>query len=276
MVDSILLIGQSNMAGRGFLTPENRISNPRIFKLVNCRWYPMFEPVNPDRDFAGANLAPTFALEYLKYTENNIGIIPAADGGTAIEEWQKGEPLYENAVFLAKMAMKISNLKAILWHQGESDTHSGRTAFYKERFIKMLDDMKTDLGRPDIKIYCGGLGEFLTNYPHGGDMTTKWCDINNILMEIASEREDVEFVPADGLGANPDNLHFNTEALREFGRRYFTAYLKDHPEMIKSEEISAEDEYTEAKLEEMKKKLANGKISQNEYDDFFSKYIQTL
>ena len=276
MVDSILLIGQSNMAGRGFLTPENKISNPRIFKLVNCRWHPMFEPVNPDRDFAGANLAPTFALEYLKYTENNIGIIPAADGGTAIEEWQKGEPLYENAVFLAKMAMKISNLKAILWHQGESDTHSGRTEFYKERFIKMLDDMKADLDLPDIKIYCGGLGEFLTNFPKGGDMTTKWRDINDILMEIASEREDVEFVPADGLGANPDNLHFNTEALREFGRRYFDVYLKDHPELVKTTVKECEEEYTEEKLDEMKKLLSDNKISQKEYDEFFSKYIHTL
>ena len=94
----------------------------------------------------------------------------------------------------------------------------------------------------------------------------------------AMEEADIkpDYIAELTIGANPDNLHFNTEALREFGRRYFAAYLRDHPEMIKSEEISAEDEYTEAKLEEMKKKLADGKISQNEYDDFFSKYIQTL
>ena len=275
-MDSILLIGQSNMAGRGFLNAENKISSPRLFKLVNCRWRPMFEPVNPDREFSGANLAPTFGLEYVKYTEENIGFIPCADGGTAISEWQKGGDLYENALFQAKMAMKISNLKAILWHQGESDTHSGRPEVFKESFLKMLEDLKKDLGLPDIKIYCGGLGEFLSDFPNGGDMCTRWRDINNIYMEIASERDDVRFVPADGLGANPDNLHFNTEALREFGRRYFDAYLKDNPELIKAKEREAVEEYTEAKLEEMKKNLAEGKISQKEYDDFFSKYIQTL
>ena len=275
-MDSILLIGQSNMAGRGFLTAENKISSPRLFKLVNCRWRPLFEPVNPDRDFAGANLAPTFGLEYVKYTDDNIGFIPCADGGTAISEWQKGGDLYVNALFQAKMAMKISTLKAILWHQGESDTHSGRTEVFKENFLRMLDDLKADLELPDIKIYCGGLGEFLTNYPKGGDMCTKWRDINNIYMEIASERDDVRFVPADGLGSNPDNLHFNTDALREFGRRYFDAYLADHPELIKAKENESVEEYTEAKLAEMKAKLAEGKISKKEYDEFFDNYIQTL
>ena len=276
MIDSILLIGQSNMAGRGFLTPEEKISHPRIKKLVNCKWWTMFEPVNADRITAGANLSPTFALEYLKYTDGEIGIIPAADGGTQIIQWQKGEPLYENAVFLAKMAMKTSNLKAILWHQCESDSHSGRTEVYKEKFVKMLDDLKADLGLPDIKIYCGGLGEFLTYYPNGGDMNVLWRDINKIFMELEKERDDVRFVPADGLGANPDNLHFNTEALREFGRRYFAAYLEDHPELTAAKDSESAEEYTEARLEEMKKKLTEGKISQKEYDDFFSKYIQSL
>ena len=34
------------------------------------------------------------------------------------------------------------------------------------------------------------------------------------------------FVSAEGLGANPDNLHFNAKALYEFGIRYFEEYQK--------------------------------------------------
>ena len=36
----------------------------------------------------------------------------------------------------------------------------------------------------------------------------------------------VEFVSAEGLGANPDNLHFDSKALYEFGKRYFSCYEK--------------------------------------------------
>lgn len=32
------------------------------------------------------------------------------------------------------------------------------------------------------------------------------------------------YVSADGLTANKDNLHFNAEALYEFGLRYFEEY----------------------------------------------------
>ena len=34
------------------------------------------------------------------------------------------------------------------------------------------------------------------------------------------------FVSAEGLGANPDNLHFNAAALYEFGLRYFEEFEK--------------------------------------------------
>lgn len=35
----------------------------------------------------------------------------------------------------------------------------------------------------------------------------------------------VKVVSAEGLGANPDNLHFSAKALREFGLRYFEAFM---------------------------------------------------
>ena len=34
------------------------------------------------------------------------------------------------------------------------------------------------------------------------------------------------FVSAEGLGANPDNLHFSAPSLREFGVRYYREFLK--------------------------------------------------
>ena len=35
---------------------------------------------------------------------------------------------------------------------------------------------------------------------------------------------DAAFASAEGLGANPDNLHFSAASLIEFGHRYYTAF----------------------------------------------------
>lgn len=45
MVHSFLLIGQSNMAGRGFLDEVPPIHDERIKMLRNGRWQVMAEPI---------------------------------------------------------------------------------------------------------------------------------------------------------------------------------------------------------------------------------------
>ena len=54
-MDLYLLIGQSNMAGRGVLTAANRISADRVFKLdASGRWKRAEEPIHFDKKLAGA------------------------------------------------------------------------------------------------------------------------------------------------------------------------------------------------------------------------------
>lgn len=68
MIHSFLLIGQSNMAGRGFFSEAADVDSSRIKILRNGRWQPMFRPINPDRAFSGVNLAESFAECYAKNT----------------------------------------------------------------------------------------------------------------------------------------------------------------------------------------------------------------
>ena len=57
-----LLLGQSNMAGRGFLNATNRVSAERVAKLDrNDRWVPGEEPIHFDKPSAGAGPAASFA-----------------------------------------------------------------------------------------------------------------------------------------------------------------------------------------------------------------------
>ena len=87
-IRSFLLVGQSNMAGRGDLTPENTITAPDCFMLRMGRWQPMSEPINVDRAVAegavprsGANLAASFAAQLPHCAEvSAAGLTARPDG----------------------------------------------------------------------------------------------------------------------------------------------------------------------------------------------------
>lgn len=226
MMHSFLLIGQSNMAGRGFLAEAVPVDTSRIYILRNGRWQKMFRPINPDRGHSGSNLAERFAECYAKAHDVDVGLICCADGGSALEQWMPGSLLYDHALMNAKLAQRTSTLAGILWHQGESDCTSQRRLVYQENLIQMLRKLRQDLGLPKLPVLLGGLGNFLVDCP------TKELDlklapfINEALEAAAKELEDTAFVPATGLGSNPDLLHFSAVALYEFGQRYFAEYEK--------------------------------------------------
>ena len=166
MIHSFLLIGQSNAAGRGFLDEAGPLDNlsGRLKVLRNGRWQPMYRPVNNDRPFSGSCLAESFAREYAyKHSDVDVGIVACADGGTALEQWDVGSLLFDNAVNCAKLAMRTSHLVAVLWHQGEADCSSERYPFYQERFIKIMNGLRKCLEMPNLPILIGGLGDFLSN-----------------------------------------------------------------------------------------------------------------
>ena len=226
MTHSFLLIGQSNAAGRGFINEAEPLDTcgGNLLVLRNGKWLKMYRPVNPDRPFSGVTFAESFAKAYYEMnSEVKVGIIPCADGGTKIEQWMPGEILFDNAVNCAKLAMRTSNLVVILWHQGESDCKDERYIHYTERFRIVMDALRKELGMPDIPILVGGLGDYLTNctYLEGCE---KYPLINEQLERLAKEYHRCYFVSAKGLGANPDNLHFNADAQKEFGLRYFDVF----------------------------------------------------
>ena len=87
VIHSFLLAGQSNMAGRGDLTPDTALTAPGCLMLRMGRWQPMSEPVNVDRAVlegacprSGASLAASFAARYAAESVCQAGLIPCADG----------------------------------------------------------------------------------------------------------------------------------------------------------------------------------------------------
>ena len=214
------------MAGRGFKSEVEPIVNDKLFVLRNGRWWKMYVPVNPDRVTAGINLSESFADLYSNESGENVGIIPCADGGTSIDQWAAGDVLFDHACYMAELAMRSSDIVAILWHQGESDCARGLVEGYEEKLDKLIDAFRERLGLPDVPFLIGGLGDFLKDCPRSENFKLYYGDINNAMRRIAGKKSGVGFVSAEGLGSNPDMLHFSAAALREFGVRYYNEFLK--------------------------------------------------
>jgi hypothetical protein len=233
------MVGQSNMAGRGLLTDVQPILDEQIKLLVNGRWQTMWEPSNNDRPTAGIGLTASFAASCrLKNRDIQIGLIPCADGGTSLDDWAVDGELFRHAVFQAKLAMRSSALKAILWHQGENDSFQGRSKTYRSKLNVIVDAFISELGCPEIIFIAGGLGAFLSSGRYG-KYFTEYTAVNEALQEFAATRDNCYFVTASGLNSNPDGLHFDAMSQRKFGIRYFEAY---HTKKSILEPLGFEDE----------------------------------
>ena len=227
MTHSILIIGQSNMAGRGIIedAPKLDTSGGKLKVLRNGRWQTMFRPVNFDRPFSGTCLVESFAKLYsLDHPDVDVGVIPCADGGTMLNQWAVGDMLYTNAVNQAKLALRTSHLIAILWHQGESDCAEHLYPHYLEKLNKIMASLRHELGAEDVPIIVGGLGDFIVNYKADPTLIN-YKKINEALTLFAKTTHRAAFASAEGLSSNPDYLHFNHESLQEFGKRYYEAFL---------------------------------------------------
>ena len=228
-VYSFLLIGQSNMAGRGDFADVEPIKNKRCLMLRMGRWQIMSEPINPDRKIfggsthSGISLGASFANYFAEQSRYKIGLIPCADGGTRLNQWMPGEILYDHAVMMTKLALRTSKLAGILWHQGESDCNEQALVdSYQERFLTMITSLRRDLDAEDVPVIIGELSEKID--PERIGRGVRIAQMNENFHEIAKVLPKCAVVSSADLTLKADNLHFNSESLREFGLRYAAAY----------------------------------------------------
>jgi len=233
---SFLMIGQSNMAGRGYVQEVVPIENPRIHVLRNARWVEMFVPINPDRCFSGISLAESFADDFVKNYNTDVGLIPCADGGTCLDQWMPGELLFDNALNQARLAMRTSTIAGVLWHQGESDIRDERYLHYYTKCAHIFEALRKELSFSDnVPFLVGGLGDFLKEHKGKTDFG-KYFKVNEALKKMADQYDYISYVSAEGLTGNPfpDDVHFNAQSLRTFGHRYFEEFRKRFPKLAEN------------------------------------------
>ena len=227
--DIFILGGQSNMAGRGTLTADNRVSTERVLKFTkDGKWVEATEPIHFDKPSARAGLAASFARVLAdRDPDKVIALVPCAFGGSPIRDWQPGRVHYTNLVARAKAAMKYGEIKGFLWHQGCSDAFSMKHVdAYVPLFTNAITSIRRELGIEDKPFLAGELGPYLVDWKDSRRPNIYWREINKKISEGVKLMPNAALVSADRLfDVKRDRIHFETPSLRRFGGRYATAYL---------------------------------------------------
>ncbi|MBH0166794.1 sialate O-acetylesterase [Fictibacillus sp. 7GRE50] len=271
MIKSFLMLGQSNMAGRGFLHEVEPIYNEKIKMLRNGQWQMMTEPINYDRPVAGVSLAASFAEEFAKANPHDeIGLIPCAEGGSSLDDWHPQGTLFQHALSEARFALETSQICGILWHQGESDSHNSLHETYYEKLSLIIETLRKELSLHHVPVMIGELGDFLGKTGFG-KYSSEFQEINKQLRRFAHEQQNCYFVSAEGLTPNPDGIHLNAVSQRKFGFRYYAAFSrKSHIlEPLSDEDQSLKINNNYSKTEQIyihSMDLALGKITYAEFE----------
>ena len=244
--DIFLLLGQSNMKGRGVM-PDEPARDPRIvmMHLKDDRWYVARHPlhlVGDARTFQGADNAgvgPGMAFAEALLARNpraRIALVPCAVGGSSIKQWQKGARLYDEALRRALLARETTAaaggvIRGALWLQGEADATRAGLAAHEAKLVKLVDELRADLGIPDLPFLVCTIGEMKQPGDDSERIQMK-AEMNRLLLSLSTKRPHVDCVDARALTTHlGDFVHFDTAAQDEIGRRYARRFLalSGHP-----------------------------------------------
>jgi sialate O-acetylesterase len=136
-----------------------------------------------------------------------IGLVPAALGGSALDEWLPGGALFENLKAMAARAG--GRVRGIAWYQGESDAAPGRAGDYLERFMRAAEAWREALGDARLPIVTAQLGRYHSRNPHGEDK--EWSQVREAQRQAALRGRGITVVPALDLSLD-DAIHLSSSA----------------------------------------------------------------
>jgi hypothetical protein len=222
-MDLFLFIGQSNMAGRGKMTKEEEVEVINNTFLFNDKgsWESAVNPLNKysniRKDISQQKLCPAyeFSRKVVSETGKRIGIVVNAQGGSNISNWVKNGELYNKTLLRAKEAMKWGEYKAILWHQGESNSSATGVNRYPDQLVNMVSGLRSEFENDTLFFVAGELA-----YWRGGG--TGSTAFNEMIRTIQSFIDNSDWVSADSLTPLIDESdpHFDGPSQKKLGSRY--------------------------------------------------------
>ncbi|MDB4786940.1 MAG: sialate O-acetylesterase [Planctomycetaceae bacterium] len=210
-----LLIGQSNMAGRAPLGKDDQSAMVGVM-LLNGKgeWEAATNPLNRyatdrkkiemQRLGPGDGFATTL---HEALPEKSIGLIVNARGGTKIDEWVPGKPLYDHTIQRINKLDKKPKFAGVIWHQGEGNATD---AEYLTKLVKLVNNLRRDLKQPELLFVAGEVY---------GDIP-----VNGRMKKLPEKLSGTAVASADELTVF-DGVHFDNKSQKTLGSRYAKAWL---------------------------------------------------
>lgn len=223
-----LLAGQSNMAGRGWVEPQDTVPEDRVLTINKAgQLIVAKEPLHfYEPSLTGLDCGLSFGRTLIQQVPDSISVLvlPTAVGGSSISQWV-GDSLHRNVKLLSNFTEKIrvginyGQIKGILWHQGESDANFESIPLYKNKLSQLFSEFRNIAKDPELPILIGELGSY-------SDNNENWMRINDQIRLYASTDRRVAVVGTSDLHNKGDNVHFDSEGQRNLGQRFALAYLE--------------------------------------------------
>lgn len=224
--DIFLLIGQSNMAGRGYMIEgDQEVYSENVF-LLNDKGEiePASNPLNKyssirkDMKMQRINPGFSFSKKIAEQTGRKILLVVNARGGSSINEWMPGaeKGYYEEAVRRTMQAMQYpGELKAILWHQGCSDS---RDRNYMKKLADMVSSLRNDLDAQNVPFIAGELAYWRSTF----------ADFNSRISGISKYIHKSDYVSAKDCNMliDENDPHFGRDGQILLGERYADKVMK--------------------------------------------------
>jgi len=244
-----ICFGQSNMEAGARPEEQDKVVDERFQMLaavdnpklnrVKGNWYVATPPINRPQnamgpvDFFGRTMVANLPKEY------RVGVFNVSVAGAKIELWQKdgykayldsaagwmkdickqydNNP-YQRVVEMAKIAQQYGVIKGILIHQGESNSNDKE---WPNKVKGIYDNLMKDLNlKPkDVPLLAG---ELKSAEEHG----VCFAFNTDILPNLPKVLPNSYIISSKGVKGSPDQFHFNTAGMREFGKRYAIQMLK--------------------------------------------------
>ncbi len=226
-----IMAGQSNMAGRGFVEPQDTIANKRILTIdATGQWVYAKEPLHfYEPNLTGLDCGLSFAHTLLENIPEgiSIGVIPCAVGGSAIEQWLgdetfRGVQLLSNFKSKVAEAQKKGTIKGILWHQGESNAKPELIPNYAANLNELTVTFRSIAENDSLPIFIGQLGSYASPI----EKRNRWGSINSVISDFTQTVTHTYVINTQDLVHKGDTVHFDSKSQRLMGKRFAIKYLE--------------------------------------------------
>lgn len=234
IVDLVMFMGQSNMAGRGVAaeSPVVPIGHGYEFRAISDpnRLHNIVEPfgVKENNPSSGVNessktgsMVSSFVKAYYESTKTPIVAVSCAKGGTRLNWWQPGGGPLNDAINrhnLAKTWLEnngyIIRNDFMVWCQGCSDGDVNLpAATYQEQFKKMVEEM---MKHGIQKCFMVRIGNHRDNPTQYDDIISAQTELGKTYKNVVLVSTKFASMASDGL--MKDSFHYKQEGYNIVGR----------------------------------------------------------